>query len=86
MKPAGVRLRMFREQRGISLREASRQLHVAHDALKDWEDERQTPAPPYREAIEVWTGGAIRADQWPISARERDMADRAAAVRPAESS
>lgn len=81
----GKRLRRFRIGLKISLREAARQLHVAHPALKDWEDETQTPSPPYREAIERWSGGSIKATDWPVSARERDMAAQAAAVRPAVS-
>lgn len=82
----GVRLRTFREERGISLREAARQLHVVHPALREWEDDRQTPAPPYRDAIEVWTDGRIKASEWPVSTREREIAERAAAVRRAVSS
>lgn len=78
----GTRLREFRTALGISLREAARQLNVAHPVLKDWEDGVQTPVRPYRDAIEVWTKGAIKSSSWPVSERERDVSDRAAAVRP----
>lgn len=78
----GLRLRAFRKARNVSLREASRQLHVAHPTLKDWENGAQVPSPPYRDAIEVWTQEEIRAREWPVSPRERDVAGRAGAVRP----
>jgi transcriptional regulator with XRE-family HTH domain len=84
MRHPGRQLRAFREARGLSLREAARQLHVVHPALKDWEDEHQSPSAPYRDAIEVWTHGAIPSACWPVSDRERDIALRAAAVRPAD--
>lgn len=79
----GPRLRRFREGLGLSLREAARQLHVAHPALKDWEEEKQTPTSPYRDAIEVWTNGDIKASDWPLSGRERDIVENAAKVGPA---
>ena len=79
----GLRLRKFRKALGLSLREAARQLHTTHPALKDWEDEQQTPMAPYREAIEVWTGGDVKAADWPLEGREKQIADAAAAVRPA---
>lgn len=84
-KRPGPRLRQFRERLGLSLREAARQLHVAHPALKDWEGEEQTPTAPYRDAIEVWTGGEIKASDWPLQGRERDIAQNAAKVGPAVS-
>jgi len=77
----GLRLREFREARKISLREAARQLHVAHPALKDWET-NQVPTPPYREAIERWTNGAIKASDWPLSPREREIVANARQVGP----
>src|SRR5262249_53257861 len=80
---AGSRLRRFREQRGISLREGARQLHVAHPALHAWEEEEQVPAPAYRDAIEVWTSGAVRANDWPLTEREQEIVENAARVRPA---
>lgn len=82
----GSRLRAFRLARGLSLRETARQLHVKHPALREWEEESQVPAPPYREAIEIWTRGEIRASDWPLSAREREMREAAGRVRPVESS
>ena len=65
------------------MREAARQLHVVHPALKDWEEGRQTPSPPYRDAIEVWTSGAIKASEWPAGESERKAVENAALVRPA---
>lgn len=82
MKSCGVRLREFRVARDLSLREAARQLHVVHPALREWEEDRQTPAPAYRDAIEVWTNGEILASSWPASPREREIAERAGAVKP----
>lgn len=79
----GARLRSFRERLGISLREAARQLHVAHPALKDWEEEQQVPTAAYRDAIEVWTGGDIKAGAWPLSERERGIVENASMVKPA---
>lgn len=81
----GVRLRTFRETRKISLRDAARQLHTVHPALKDWEEGQQVPTSPNRDAIEVWTEGEIKADEWPLSARERDLISNAAKVVPAVS-
>lgn len=82
LRRPGPRLRRFREDRDLSLREAARQLHVAHPALKDWEDETQTPSAPYRDAIEVWTEGDIKASEWPLEGREKQIADNAASVKP----
>lgn len=79
----GPRLRAFRERLGLSLRAAARQLNVAHPALKDWEEEHQTPTPPYRDAIEVWTRKEICAADWPLSGRERVVVENAAKVGPA---
>lgn len=81
----GVRLRAFREERSLSMREAARQLHVVHPALKDWEDGNQTPTAPYRDAIEIWTNGTIKAAEWPLTGRERQIASNAAMVKPADS-
>lgn len=81
----GPRLRAIREKLGLSLREGARQLHVAHPTLKDWEEEAQTPTPPYRDAIEVWTEGRIKADEWPLEGREKEIAENAAKVKPAQS-
>lgn len=80
---AGARLRKFREGLGLSLREGARQLHVAHPALKDWEDESQVPTYPYRQAIEVWTGGTVKVEDWSLSDRELDIVKNANLVRPA---
>jgi transcriptional regulator with XRE-family HTH domain len=82
----GVRLRAFREARKLSLREAARQLHATHPALKDWEDGGQTPMAPYRDAIEVWTSGDVRSDSWPLEGREKQIAENAARVKPADES
>ena len=79
----GARLRVFREGLPLSLRAAARQLHVAHPALKDWESDEQTPAPPYREAIEVWTEGTIKASEWPLSGREHVIVENAGLVKAA---
>lgn len=78
----GALLRAFREERGLSLREAARQLHVVHPALKDWEEDDQTPTAPYRDAIEVWTNGHIKASDWPLHGRELQIVNRAALVKP----
>lgn len=76
-------MKAFREERGISLREAARQLHVKHPALKDWEDGRKLPSPPYRDAIEVWTEGLIKAGEWPLTKQESEAVKNTALVRPA---
>lgn len=77
------RLRAFRVRLNLSVREAARQLHVKHPSLRDWEDEIQTPTQPYRDAIEVWTSGEIKASEWPLGARERDIVANAGLVEPA---
>lgn len=38
--------------------------------------------PLNRQAIEVWTEGKIRADRWPLSDREREIAVQAGKVCP----
>lgn len=78
----GSRLKAFRIENGLSLREAARQLHVVHPALKEWEEGRQVPVPAYRDAIQVWTRGAIRAEEWPLSEAERKAVINAAQVVP----
>lgn len=78
----GPRLRSFRKGRDLALREAARQLHVVHPALKDWEEGNQTPTAPYREAIEVWTNGEIKASDWPLTGRELQIANQARLVKP----
>lgn len=77
----GPRLRRFRIALGLSLRGAARQLHATHPALRSWEDEEQTPTAPYRDAIEVWTGGDIKASEWPLEGREKQIVANAAAVK-----
>lgn len=81
-KGAGPRLRAWRESRSIGIREAARELHVSHQNLANWESELQNPLEPYREAIEVWTGGDIKAGEWPVSEREERARMNAAKVRP----
>ena len=76
----GPRLKTFRLDRQISLRGAARQLGTVHPALKDWEEMNQTPTLPFREAIEVWTGGGIKATEWPLSPREHKNLKKAAHV------
>ena len=83
LKHPGKRLRRFREDLGLTLRSAARQLHVQHPALKAWE-EGETPMAAYRRAIQVWTQGAIRHDEWPLSIREREVTAAAARVRRAK--
>ncbi len=78
----GARLRAFRESFGLSVRAAASQLHVTHVALAQWET-GAPPEPPFREAIEVWTSGAIRESDWVPAARERAYIERASLVRPA---
>jgi transcriptional regulator with XRE-family HTH domain len=78
----GERLAKFRDDRKVPLREAARQLHVAHPTLKDWEIGRLVPSPAYRAAIEIWTGGIIAADDWPVTMREAEIAANTAKVRP----
>lgn len=79
----GARLRKFREAVKMSLREAARQLHVQHPTVKDWEERSKVPMAAYRSAIEVWTGGTIRAEEWPLSVRERGIVESAGRVEPA---
>jgi transcriptional regulator with XRE-family HTH domain len=78
----GTRLRRFRQELDISQREAARQLHVKHPSLREWEAGEQTPTHPYREAIEVWTNGAVRACDWPLSGRELEIVTNAKKVGP----
>lgn len=83
MPTVGARLRAFRESLGLSLRAAAGQLHVSHPALKSWEEGDVPPEPPFRRAIEVWTSGAIKEDDWPPAPREREYEAKASLVRAA---
>lgn len=76
----GARLRRFREKRGLGLRAAARQLHVSHPALRFWETNATTPSGPYRDAIELWTDGDIRAQDWGLTPREAQVAGQLAGV------
>lgn len=78
----GTRLRAFRESFGLSVRAAAAQLHVTHVALAQWES-GSPPEPAFRDAIEVWTSGAIRESDWVPAARERAYFERASLVKPA---
>ena len=78
----GAMLRRFREKHGLSLREAARQLHIAHPVLLAWEVGRFAPVHAYRRAIERWTRGEIAADAWAVPAVERETMARASRVRP----
>lgn len=80
---AGKRLRAHRVRLGLGLRAAAEQLHVSHPTLRDWEEEEQIPSPPYRDAIEIWTRGDVKADSWPVSDREKETAKNASLVKPA---
>ncbi len=68
------------------MRKAADQLNVTHPALKDWEEEEQVPVAPYRDAIEVWTRGEIKAAEWPLNDRDRVLVENAAKVGPAVAS
>jgi transcriptional regulator with XRE-family HTH domain len=78
----GDRLRIFRKSFGLSVRAAATQLHVTHVALGSWED-GAPPEPAFRDAIEVWTSGAIKVSDWTPAPREQAYQERAALVRPA---
>lgn len=81
------RLRRFREERRISLREAAIALGgVSHVSVLAWELCKSTPSHEMRIAIERWTGGEVRADSWPLAKRERQISGRAADVKPFEPS
>lgn len=80
----GNRLRGFRVRHGLSLRRAAEQLHTAHPVLREWEAGAQVPAPAFRDAIEVWTTGEVKAIDWPLSLREREITEKASQVVAAE--
>lgn len=48
-----------------------------------WESGDQIPIGPYRDAIEVWTSGKVRASDWPLTDRETELVSNAGLVRPA---
>ena len=75
-----VRLKKHREKLGLSARKAAGQLHVTHVAYLDWESGSRVPSPPFRTAIERWSGGTVPESSWPIGERERRLASKADAV------
>lgn len=77
------RLRAFRIRLGLTVRGAAEQLRVVHPAYIDWESGTQVPTQPYRDAIEVWTSGDIRASEWPLKEREAEIVEKAAQVKAA---
>lgn len=64
----------------IPLRIAAKALGVSHPTLLSWFSGVSKPKNELREAIEVWTGGAIAASAW-MTASERVALDK---VKPFE--
>ena len=62
--PKGTRLlRVHIKARGISLREAARQLQEAPSRVHDWLNGTY-PRDAARAAIELWSGGDVPASVW----------------------
>lgn len=66
----------YRSKLGRSARKAAEELGTSHNALRSWELGRANPNPLFREAIEVWSEGKVRADGWGLNAREREIVRR----------
>lgn len=74
MQP-GMKLSEYRRAKGLSAREAASQMGVSHVAVLAWES-GQSPAQPYRELIERWSGGELPRTMWPPNKAERDVAEK----------
>jgi len=83
MTAANRKLRGFLETRGVSQSAAARALGVTSVAVHQWVHGRARPRPDLRVAIERWTRGFLRADEWQ-TAREKDRARFALRVAPLE--
>lgn len=69
---------------GIGPTKASQDLGVTKTAVIQWMRGERVPNPVSREAIEIWTSGAVKAADWKLGKVERELAERARSVKPFE--
>lgn len=72
------------KRHGIGPTKASADLGVTKTAVIQWKKGERVPNPVSRQAIEVWTHGEVRADDWVPGKVEREVRERAAEVKPFE--
>lgn len=63
-------LTAYRVGKGLSKRKAAKEIGVSHVQLGAWERGDQTPTLDYRDLIEKWSAGKIKATRWPLSPSE----------------
>ncbi len=71
MSSGATRLRRFLKKHGITQIAAAKALGVSDPTIHDWLYEIKRPRAHHRQAIEVWTCGAVDEGSW-MSADERD--------------
>lgn len=82
--PAGPeKFAKFLADNGISKRKAARDLKVSAPAILDWISSHNSPEPPNRKAIRVYTRGIVTEDDWETE-DDRQAARRLDEVRPFE--
>ena len=77
------KLRDFLKTTKVSRRKAAKAVSVSNPTMLDWLAGRKTPTPAHRQAIAIWTGGAVPECGW-ASRREREAAEKAGKVVPYE--
>jgi len=71
-------LRAFLQRHKLSQVAAASELGTSGPTVHEWCSGSKRPRPHYREAIEIWTGGEVKAGDWDTG-DERQCVD---AVRP----
>lgn len=56
-------------------------LRVTSTAVHDWLHYHRAPSHHFRDAIERWTGGAVRADAW-LEEHERELLEQLRQIAP----
>lgn len=79
MASAPEKLAAFLARHGISKTAAGEALGVTYAAVICWLTRKTSPDRVHREAIEIWTKGDVRADEWEGSQAE---AERLKGIRP----
>ena len=82
--PSGpAKLKDFLERNKVSKAEAGRALGVTAAAVFGWID-GNVPIEDHRRAIEVWTHGEVKADEWGLTRREQQAQAKSVEVKPFE--
>lgn len=83
MQSTGARLlRELLQTRGLTQSDAARAIGVSAPTIHDWVTSAKRPRAAHREAIEVWTAGAVPASAWETE-EERALLARVRPLHPA---